>query len=167
VTEQEVETFYRQNPDKFRQPERVRASHILIGVDAKASKEEREAARARAEKLRRELERSADFAALAQAQSSCPSGRQGGDLGFFGKGKMVPQFEMAAFALKPGAVSDVVETPFGYHLIKVAERKGAEEIPLAAARDKIRYYLKTQKINKAVEAFVGQARKAAAVEVLL
>lgn len=167
VDDAEIEAFYRQNPDKFRQPEQVRASHILIGLDAKADPELRKAARAKAEQLRRELAQGADFAELARANSSCPSGNQGGDLGWFGRGRMVPQFEMAAFALAPGALSDVVETPYGYHIIKVLERKQAEDIPLAAAREKIRYYLKAQKITAAVEAFVGEARKSAKVEVLL
>lgn len=167
VSAEEIKKFYDQNPDKFRQDEQVRASHILIGVDSKAGIEVKPAARAKAEKLHKELVNGADFAKLAHDNSTCPSSKQGGDLGYFGKGKMVPQFEQAAFALQPGGLSDVVETNFGYHIIKLVDRKKAEEIPLSAARDKIEYYLRVQKTNAAIETFVGEARKNAKIDVLL
>jgi peptidyl-prolyl cis-trans isomerase C len=167
VGEEEIKNFYNQNPDKFRQEEIVRASHILIGIDRKAVPEEKKRAREKAEKLRQELVNGADFATLARDNSTCPSSKQGGDLGYFGKGKMVPQFEQAAFALQPGGLSDVVETGFGYHIIKLVDRKKAEEIPLSAARDKIENYLRVQKTNAAIETFVGEARKNAKIDVLL
>jgi peptidyl-prolyl cis-trans isomerase C len=167
VSEDEIKTFYDKNPDKFRREEMVRASHILIGVDSKAGTEEKKAAREKAEKLHDELVNGADFATLARDNSTCPSSRQGGDLGYFGKGKMVPQFELAAFALKSGELSDVVETHFGYHIIKLTDRKKAEVIPLSAARDKIENYLRVQKTNAAIEAFVGEARKNGKIDVFL
>jgi peptidyl-prolyl cis-trans isomerase C len=119
VSEEDARKFYNENPDKFTKSEAVKASHILIGVDQKATAEEKKAAREKAEKLRKELAGGADFAALAKGNSTCPSSQQGGDLGYFGKGQMVPAFEKAAFALKPGEISDVVETQFGYHIIKL------------------------------------------------
>jgi peptidyl-prolyl cis-trans isomerase C len=167
VSEEEIKKFYDQNPDKFRQEEQVRASHILIGVDDKARTEEKRAAREKAEKLHRELVNGADFARLAKENSTCPSSKQGGDLGYFGRGRMVPQFEQAAFALQPGGLSDIVETRFGYHIIKVTDRKKAETIPLSATREKIENYLRGQKTNAAIEAFVGEARKNAKIDVLL
>ena len=167
VSEAEIDTFYQQNPDKFGPQELVRARHILIGVDGKAGAEERKSARVKAETLRDELAKGADFAELARANSTCPSSKQGGDLGFFGRGKMVPHFEMAAFALQPGGLSSVVETQYGYHLINVTERNRTEQIPLAAAQEKIRFYLKTQKINAAIEIFVAAARKSAKIELYL
>ncbi|MDR3579737.1 MAG: peptidylprolyl isomerase [Oryzomonas sp.] len=167
VRDEEVKKFYDQNPDKFRQEEQVRASHILIGVDAKAGPEAQKAARDKAEKLRAELVKGAAFATLAKENSTCPSSRQGGDLGFFGKGKMVPPFEQAAFALKPGELSPVVESQFGYHIIKVVERKKAETITFSAAKNKIEEYIKAQKTNLAIDVFVGELRKNAKVEVLL
>lgn len=167
VSDEEIKKFYDQNPAKFRQEEQVRASHILIGVDAKAGAEVKKAARDKAEKLRSELVNGADFATLARENSTCPSSKQGGDLGFFTKGKMVPPFEQAAFALKPGELSTVVESQLGYHLIKVVEHKKAETIQFPAARNKIEEYLKAQKTNLAVEVFVGELRKNAKVEVLL
>lgn len=167
VSEEEIKKFYEQNPDKFRQGEQVRASHILIGIDSKAGSEAQKAARQKAEKLHKELEDGADFAKLAKDNSTCPSSNQGGDLGYFGKGRMVPQFEQAAFALQPGGLSGVVETQFGYHIIKLADRKTAEEIPLSAARGKIENYLRVQKTNAAIETFVGEARKTSKIDVLL
>lgn len=167
VSEEEIKKFYDQNPDTFRQEEQVRASHILIGIDNKAGIEEKRAAREKAEKLHNELVNGADFAKLAKGSSTCPSSKQGGDLGYFGKGKMVPQFEQAAFALKPGGLSDVVETPFGYHIIKLVDRRKAETIPLTAARGKIENHLRIQKTNAAIETFVGEARKNATIDVLL
>ncbi len=167
VSDEEIKKFYDQNPDKFRQPEQIRASHILIGVDSKATPEAKKAARDKAERLHKELVDGADFAKLARENSTCPSGKQGGDLGYFGKGRMVPQFELAAFALKPGGLSSVVETPFGYHIIKLTDRKKTETITLSVAREKIVGYLRAQKTNAAIEAFVGEARKNAKINVLL
>ncbi len=167
VSEKEIKTFYDQNSDKFSQPEQVRASHILIGVDSKAGAEEKNKAREKAEKLHKELESGADFVALAKENSTCPSSKQGGDLGYFTKGKMVPQFEQAVFALEPGGLSGVVETQFGFHIIKVTDRKKAETVPLATAHKKIEDYLKAQKINAAIGDFVGEARRSAKIEVLL
>jgi len=167
VSEEEAKKFYDQNVDKFHQDEQVRASHILCGIDTKASAEEKKKAREKAERLRKELANGADFATLAKENSTCPSSTQGGDLGFFGKGQMVPPFEQAVFALKPGEISDVVETQFGYHIIKQTGRTKAETVPFSAARSKIEDYLKKQKINAAVGDFVAEARKTAKIEILL
>jgi peptidyl-prolyl cis-trans isomerase C len=167
VSEEESRKFYDQNIDKFRQDEKVRASHILCGVDAKASAKEKKKAREKAEKLRKELAAGADFAKLAKENSSCPSSKQGGDLGFFGRGEMVPPFEQAAFALKPGEISDVVETPFGYHIIKLTERTKAETVPFGIARSKIEEHLKNLKVNAALGDLVTELRKTAKIEILL
>jgi peptidyl-prolyl cis-trans isomerase C len=167
VTEEDALTFYKQNPDKFTRGESVRASHILIGVDASASVEEKKKAGEKAEKLRKELVGGADFAALAKGNSTCPSSQQGGDLGFFVKGQMVPAFEKAAFALKPGEISDVVETQFGFHIIKLTEKKPAETVTFKEAKTRIEEYLKGQKISAAVGEYVAEAKKTAKIEILL
>ncbi|MBL0225903.1 MAG: peptidylprolyl isomerase [Geobacteraceae bacterium] len=168
VTEEEARKFYDQNPDKFSRPESVKASHILLGVDQKASAEDKKTAREKAEKLRKELAGGADFAALAKGNSTCPSSQQGGDLGFFGKGQMVPAFEQAAFALKPGEISDVVETQFGYHIIKLTEKKAAEKVDFTKeARPRIEEYLKNQKVGAAVNEFLTETRKTAKIELFL
>jgi peptidyl-prolyl cis-trans isomerase C len=96
--------------------DRITASHILIGFGADSERSEEEA-KTQIEALKAEIADGADFAALAAEHSDCPSSMQGGDLGSFGRGMMVPEFEQAAFALETGKVSDVVQTDFGYHLI--------------------------------------------------
>lgn len=167
VSDGESRKFYDENQDKFKQSESVRASHILIGVDAKADPEIRKKARAKAEKLRKELAGGADFATLARENSTCPSSQQGGDLGFFSRGQMVPPFEQAAFSLKQGEVSDVVETQFGYHIIKQMGHKNAETISYADAKSRIDEFLKIQKINTAVSAYLDNARTNATIETML
>jgi len=167
VSEEEARAFYDQNPDKFTRSESVKASHILIGTEPNASAEDKKKAREKAEKLRKELAGGASFEELAKGNSSCPSSQQGGDLGFFGKGQMVPPFEQAAFALKPGEISDVVETQFGYHIIKLTDKKAAETVTFKEAQARIEEYLKGQKINTAVGDYVTEAKKTAKIEVML
>jgi peptidyl-prolyl cis-trans isomerase C len=124
---------YDATPEKFDTPEQVRVRHILIS--AKACEPEQ---RAR-ELLAKARQPGADFAALAKANSDDPgSAARGGDLGFFAKGKMAPAFEVAAFALQqPGDLSDVVKTEFGYHVIRLEERKPAGRRPFDAVRDEL------------------------------
>ncbi len=167
VSEAEIRDFYEKNPDKFKRDETVKASHILIGTDSTTSVDERKKAREKAEKLRKELAGGADFATLAKGDSTCPSSQQGGDLGFFGKGQMVPSFEKAAFALKPGEISDVIETQFGYHIIKLTEKKPAESVDFKDARGKIEEFLKGQKVNSSIQTYLADAKKSAKIEILL
>jgi len=167
VSEADIRSFYDNNQDKFKQDEAVKASHILIGVDDNATVDEKKKAREKADKLKKELVGGADFAALAKGNSTCPSAPQGGDLGFFGKGQMVPSFEKAAFALKPGEVSDVVETQFGYHIIKLVEKKPATTTEFKEVKAKIEDYLKGQKVNEAIQKFIEDVKKTAKIEILL
>jgi peptidyl-prolyl cis-trans isomerase C len=165
VTDEEVKKFYDENKDKlFKRPEQVRASHILCGVDPKATKEEKDKAKAKAEELLKEVKAGKDFAELAKANSTCPSKEKGGDLGFFSKGQMVPAFESAAFALKPGEVSNVVETQFGYHIIKLTEKKDAGVANLDEVKERIRDYLKNAKIQKGVVDYIAQLKGKAKIE---
>ena len=97
--------------------DQIRAAHILISTDRRDKAEALESITA----LKADIDGGADFAEKAQEISDCPSGTRGGDLGMFGKGMMVPEFEQAAFALEPNGLSDVVETDFGYHLIMRTE----------------------------------------------
>jgi peptidyl-prolyl cis-trans isomerase C len=124
VSEEEAKKFYDDNIASFTRHEQVKASHILIGTNGE-DEAAKTAAKAKAEDLLVQVKGGADFAELAKAHSTCPSKERGGDLGFFGKGQMVPEFSQAAFALKPDEFSDVVETKFGYHIIKVTDRKEA------------------------------------------
>lgn len=165
VSDEEIKTFYDQNRDKyFKQEEAVRASHILIKVDEKATPDEKKAARQKAEAIRKRVAAGEDFAAIAKSDSGCPSSEKGGDLGFFGHGQMVQPFDTAAFALKPGEISDVVETQFGYHIIKVTEKKAGGYTPYAEAKDKIDNYLKSQKMQKTVVDYAAELKKKATIE---
>ncbi len=166
IADDEVKKFYEENKARLVEEPEVRASHILIGVDAAASADDKKKAKEKAEALLKEVKAGKDFAELAKTSSTCPSNVQGGDLGFFKKGQMVPPFEQAAFALKPGEVSDVVETQFGFHIIKVTEKKEGKTTPLEEVQDKLRSYLKNQKVNKSIGEFVTGLRKKVTIEKL-
>jgi peptidyl-prolyl cis-trans isomerase C len=165
VTEADAKKFYDDNPDKFKMPERTQASHILISADQKATPEDKKKAKEKAAAIRKRVAKGEDFAAVAKAESNCPSAAKGGDLGYFGKGQMVPEFEKAAAALKLGELSDVVESPFGYHIIKVMDRKPADTVKFAEVKDKIEDYLKSQKAQKPMTDYVDKIKKEAKVEI--
>jgi peptidyl-prolyl cis-trans isomerase C len=164
VTEADAKKFYDDNVDKFKQEESARASHILVGVDAKATDEDKKKAREKAEGILKKVKAGEDFATLAKAESTCPSSKQGGDLGFFPKGQMVAPFEKAAFALKPGEISDVVETQFGYHIIKLTEKKEAGVVKFDDVKAKIIDYLKNQRIQKGVNDSLAELKGKAKTE---
>ena len=137
VNDPEITEYYNvHRDDRFTEPEQVRARHILVNVAA--GDEAKAAARKKAEELLAKVKAGADFADLA-TKNSDDSGTKskGGDLGLFGRGKMVQPFETAAFALEPGQVSDIVESPFGFHIIKVEEHRKGGSKPLDEVRDEI------------------------------
>lgn len=165
ATEAESRKFYDENLDQyFKQPETVRASHILISADEKATPEERKKAKEKAEALLKRLKAGEDFAALAKAESICPSSTQGGDLGTFGRGQMVGPFEDSVFALKPGEVSGLVETQFGYHIIKLIEKQELKTEKFEDVKDKIANFLKSQKIQQELSSFMDELKKSAKIE---
>jgi peptidyl-prolyl cis-trans isomerase C len=166
VSEADAKKFYDDNISKFKQPETVQASHILIGVDANASSEDKNKAKQKAEALLKRVKAGEDFATLAKENSSCPSAQQGGNLGYFSKGQMVPEFDSVAFSLKPGETSDVVETKFGYHIIKVVDKKPAGTISFPEAKEEIINYLKIQKIQQGINEYVEKLRKEATISLI-
>jgi peptidyl-prolyl cis-trans isomerase C len=167
VTPEEMKAFYAGHPEFFKAPETVRASHILIKVDAGASAEDKAKARERISAIQQRVKKGEDFAALAKESSECPSGANGGDLEYFQRGQMVGPFEDAAFALKSGAVSEIVETQFGYHLIKVTDKKEASTVAYDDIKGKIEEYLKQQKVNEELGQYVGQLKAGAKIETFL
>jgi peptidyl-prolyl cis-trans isomerase C len=168
VKPEEVADFYAKNPDKFKQPERVRASHILIAVPESADAAAKQQAKAKAEAILKDLKGGKDFAAAAKQNSQDPgSAVNGGDLGYFGQGQMVPPFEQAAFALKPGQMSDVVETPFGFHIIKMVDKQASRTVPLNEAKTQIEEYLGVQNQRTQLEAFVNSLKAKAKIEILI
>ena len=187
VSDKECEKFYKENPDKFQNPEMVRASHILISANAwqiqqdltldgkrkmeagelKAQVEAKMAdKKAQAEKLAKELKADkTKFAEYAQKYSDDPgTAKQGGDLGFFPKEAMVPEFTKVAFESKPDTVSDVVKTQFGYHIIYVQDRRAAGVTPYDKAQNGIKDYLTTEKQIKALDDLTAAAKKKAKIE---
>jgi len=165
VSDAEAQKFYDDNLEKyFKKPESARASHILIGLDEKASPEERKKAKEKAEALLKRVKAGEDFAALAKSDSTCPSASQGGDLGSFSRGQMVPAFENATFALKKGEVSGVVETQFGYHIIKLTEKQEATSEKFADVKAKISEFLKREKTQNAVVELVAKLKTKANIE---
>ena len=161
---EQAKQFYDANPDKFTQPESVKASHILIGADAKATLEEKQAAQQKANDILAKIKGGADFAELAKAESTCPSAKKGGDLGSFGRGQMVKPFEEVAFSLQDGAVSEVVETPFGYHIIKSQGKTAGETVPFAQVEEKIKSLLKNEEVKKQLVARIEALKQAAKIE---
>ena len=133
VTDEECEAYYNENKEQFKE-EMIRAAHILV----------------------------ADFHELAGANSKCPSGSRGGDLGDFGRGQMVPEFEQAAFALNIGEISGVVKTQFGYHLIKLLDKK--DVVPFTDVKGQIQQYLTSKKQNEMYSNFTQGLKSKYTVE---
>jgi peptidyl-prolyl cis-trans isomerase C len=168
VQDAEVSTFYQQNLDRFKQGESVHASHILIGVAANATPQQKADAKAKAQAALKQVRGGADFATVARAQSQDPgSAANGGDLGFFPKGQMTPAFEEAAFKLKPGAVSNLVETPFGFHIIKVVERRAPRTAPFQEVSGQIKDFLTQGQREQKLEQFIAQMKSKSKLEMLV
>jgi peptidyl-prolyl cis-trans isomerase D len=130
----EIEQAYANNSQQYETPEQVRASHILLKTEGKDDA----TVKAKAEELLKKAKAGADFAELAKANSEDEaSAKNGGDLDYFGRGRMVPEFDQVAFALQPGQTSDVVKTQYGYHIIKVTDKKSATTRPLAEVRQQL------------------------------
>lgn len=135
VTEEEVVNYFNSNPESFKTPESVQASHILVKTEEEANK------------ILDEIKNGSAFEEAAGKYSSCPSKAKGGDLGFFNKGQMVPEFENAAFSMEKGEVSEPVKTQFGYHIIKLVDKKEATTSTFEEVKDQIRQFLLGKKQN--------------------
>ncbi|MFC2172689.1 peptidylprolyl isomerase [Acidobacteriota bacterium] len=164
VSDQDVSQYYKDHPDQFKMDESVQASHILLTVTPDATEEAKAEKRMQAAALKGKLEKGADFAELAKENSDCPSKAQGGSLGLFTRGQMVKPFEDAAFALEVGDTSDIVETRFGFHIIKVTDKNEAGTIELEEVKDKVASLLKRQNEQKAIEAYLNKLREAADIK---
>ena len=167
-TDAECKEYYDKNPDRFKLGESVRASHILILADEKADEATKKKARTQIEAIHKRVKAGEDFASLAKEHSQDGSAAQGGDLDFFGRGRMVPPFEQAAFALKPGEVSDVVTTQFGYHIIKVTDRRESSTIPFdGQLQERLRQILTEQRKQEKAASFVASLKQKSNIEVLV
>jgi peptidyl-prolyl cis-trans isomerase C len=168
VSDQDALAFYQSNPNMFDSGERRRASHILLRVPAGATPAQKQAVRARAQALLARLRKGEDLAKLAkEASEDAGSAGKGGRLDPFGHGQMDPAFEKAAFALKPGERSDVVESPFGFHIIQLLETLPSEHLAFEPTKDKIKQYILANRRQQRIGALIAALRAKASVETYL
>ena len=146
VSDADVKKYYEEHPDQFAGEETVSASHILVDTEAEATD------------IRKRLDDGLTFETAARQYSKCPSGAQGGSLGEFGKGQMVPEFEQAAFSMEPGAISQPVKTQFGYHIIRLDGKHAAEKIPFEQVKEQIRAHLLAEKRQAAYRSKINQLK---------
>ena len=152
ISDEELLKYYNENKDSFLEPEQVHARHILVETEEEANN-----------LLLQLKEGLTDFAELAKEKSIGPSAPNGGDLGFFARGQMVKEFEDAAFSLEPSEISGVVQTEFGYHIIKCEERKEEYSPTFEEAKERISNTLKYQKENEEISALISKLREEAVI----
>ncbi|MFO7838859.1 MAG: peptidylprolyl isomerase [Desulfosalsimonadaceae bacterium] len=165
ITDEDLKSYYDNNSKEFENPKQVKARHILIETGKEADEKEKQAARKKIEKIQKRLEGGEKFSELAKEKSDCQSSESGGELGFFSKGQMVPPFEKAAFSTEPGSVSDIVETRFGYHLIKVEDKKAASKESFDDVKDDIKEQMRQQKIQEKLPGYVENLKEKADIEI--
>tara|TARA_B100000029_G_scaffold476674_1_gene521006 strand:- start:121 stop:1203 length:1083 start_codon:yes stop_codon:yes gene_type:complete len=167
VTKEEAKKFFDDHPNLYQQRETVHAAHILIKVSKDAEKAEQEAAEKRIQEIHAELKKGGDFSELAKKHSEGPSKSRGGDLGFFGHGQMVQEFDKVAFSLEANTISEPVRTVFGWHIIKVLEKKEGRQKGFAEVESKLLDSLKRKKLAVAKRKLLSELRKQAKIERLV
>jgi peptidyl-prolyl cis-trans isomerase C len=169
TTDEEIQKFYAENPDKFQISEQVRASHILLRVDPNSTPEQKAEIRKKLESILADIQaRKCTFAeAAVQYSQDSTNSAKGGDLGLFSRGRMVKPFEDAAFSAKPGEISQIVATQFGYHLIQVTERRPARTASLEEAKTAIKEYLDKRSKSKATQEYVKKLNDKTAVDIFI
>jgi len=155
ATESDAKKFYDENPKQFQRPEEVRASHILIQPDPNQTKEQ---AKAKMEEILAQIKAGGNFEELAKEHSECPSAPNGGDLEYFPRGKMTESFEKVAFEMEVDQISDVVETEFGYHIIKVTDHREEGVAPFEEVKEKLIEYLTSQKKNEFAQNYIEKLK---------
>ena len=160
----EIKSYYDENKKNYEIPETVSARHILVAVDAADDAAKKEAKKKKAEGLRKQLNKGADFAKLAEENSDCPSKAKGGSLGEFPRGNMVPAFEQAAFSMKSNEISGVVETDFGYHIIQNTGHNEPRTVPFDDVKGQIAFRLKSRKVQEKLETLVEKIKSEAKIE---
>ncbi|MFH0772527.1 MAG: peptidyl-prolyl cis-trans isomerase [Candidatus Omnitrophota bacterium] len=147
VSDEDARSYYEANKDKFREPEKIKVSHILVDTEDEAKD------------VLAKLQGGADFAVLAKERSKCPSKEKGGSLGFVSHGQTVPEFEEAIFNLQTGQLSGVVKTQFGYHVIKVDERQPERDLTFEEVKDQLKQTLLAEKRKERFEAMLKSIRE--------
>ncbi len=155
VTADDARKYHDEKPEQFKIPEQVRVSHILIKPEQGADPNEALArARTKIEGLLKQIKDGADFAELAKENSDCPSAPEGGDLNFFPRGKTTPAFEKVAFELQVGQISDVVETEYGFHIIKATDHEDPTDVTFEQAKEKIIEQLTAEKQSEFADEYL-------------
>ena len=158
-SEQDVREYYKQNSERFMNPEMIRVSHILKQPTSESDVGKMQE---QMQQILAQLREKANFAELAQQHSDCPD--NGGDLGYFSRGQMVQEFEDVVFNLEPGEISNIFQTDFGFHIAKLTDRRGPSPRTLAEVRDSIAEELKQERQQKALEAFVDEKKTQVTIE---
>lgn len=167
VTDNDIVAYYEGHLDLFKQPLQVRVSHILIQMDPQMEAGRKQEARKKAEQILKDLKTGRDFAAIARERSDGPTRTNGGDLGYIRMGQLEKQLDGAVFSLKPGEISDVVETDYGFHIFKVVDRKPETVLAYDSVKERVRQYLVQEKAKHEAELRAKSLREKAAVEILL
>lgn len=162
--EAEVKNYYDENPDEFAKQESIAASHILVSTQGITDDTELAAKLESAESIKKQLDEGGTFEELAAQHSDCPSKQNGGSLGDFGRGQMVPEFEKAAFEQEVGKVGGLVKTDFGYHIIKVTQKQEAKEMAYADVKKNLTTTLFEQAKAKKVEDYITTLEGKAKIE---
>jgi peptidyl-prolyl cis-trans isomerase C len=167
LEKEDAKKYFQSNSADFHQPERVKAQHILIKVEPGADEKNKSEARKKLEKVKKRVLAGEDFGKLAKEYSEGPSNVREGDLGYFSRGRMVKSFEDAAFKLAPNEISDIVETQFGYHLIKVLDHQAAKDPSFEEIEPRVMSILRKKKLQQKYEAYIYKLRQKAKVETFL
>jgi peptidyl-prolyl cis-trans isomerase C len=166
VTEEQAKNYYEKHLAQFKIPEKARVRHIMIKAEKSATDDVKKKARERAEEVLKKIKAGEDFAKLAMDYSDDPGSKaKGGDLGFFEKGKMFKAFDEAAFKLNPGEVSDIVETAYGFHIIKMDEKKKEEIQPYESVKDKVMTMAKDEIKAEKMKEYLSQVMKQADIKI--
>lgn len=167
VTDSEMIAYYENRLDLFKQPLQVRVSHILVQTDPKWDASRRQEAKRKIDQVMNSLRKKEDFAAVAREYSDGPTRANGGDLGYVRMGQLEKPFESKVFALKPGEMTDIIETENGFHIFKVTDRKAETIIAYEEVKDKIRQFLVEEKAKQEADRHAKTLRDKADVKILL
>jgi peptidyl-prolyl cis-trans isomerase SurA len=164
ISERKIAKYYHNNQKDFWEPRKARVSHILILLEEGLSADKKKEKYLLVKGVLREVKGGRDFAAAAKEYSEDISASEGGDVGFIEKGKMVPEFENAVYRMKEGEISDIVETEYGFHIIKVDQILAGRTLPLKDVKNKIKFILSQKKQKSAYEEWMNELRKSAFIE---
>jgi len=167
IPEEEIRAYYEDTKENYRRDEYIRASHILIIADENASDEKKDEARKKAETIRQEIINGKDFTDMAREFSEDGRAANGGELDYITRGFMPPEFDSAAFAMKKDDLSEVIQTKFGFHIIKVFDKKPAGVTPYDEVRNFIKKYLQEEVSRKKLVSHTEELQRKAKIEVFL